>query len=115
MWKLITSQKPGLGELTAVRTSQALMEQTLLEHGKSYEFFSYLATGHAFFCVDRTAYRPLAVADGWRRIFDFYERALLGLPSRVAMPTPAELAVTEANPEPLWVRATGNMREGSSL
>jgi carboxymethylenebutenolidase len=44
--------------------------------GKPHEFHTYEGAGHAFFSVDRPAYRPEAATDGWRRIFDFYARYL---------------------------------------
>ena len=34
--------------------------------------------GHAFFAVDRPAYRPEAAMDGWQQIWDFYGRHLAG-------------------------------------
>ena len=34
--------------------------------------------GHSFFSTDRPAYRPEAATDGWRRVFAFFERHLLG-------------------------------------
>ena len=54
----------------------AELEKALAEHGKTYEFHSYEGAGHAFFDVDRPAYRPEAAADGWRKIHDFYGRYL---------------------------------------
>jgi carboxymethylenebutenolidase len=44
--------------------------------GKSYDFHTYSGAGHAFFSVDRPAYRPQAAVDGWRRVFDFFARHL---------------------------------------
>jgi carboxymethylenebutenolidase len=44
--------------------------------GKQHEFHTYDGAGHAFFAVDRPAYRPEAANDGWRRIWDFYGRYL---------------------------------------
>ena len=46
--------------------------------GKTYEFHRYDGAGHAFFSVDRPAYRPEAAVDGWQRIFDWYGRYLAG-------------------------------------
>ncbi|MGH3829985.1 MAG: dienelactone hydrolase family protein [Pseudonocardiaceae bacterium] len=40
--------------------------------GKPYQFHTYDGAGHAFFAVDRPAYRPEAAVDGWRRILDFF-------------------------------------------
>jgi len=48
------------------------LERILTEHGKTFEFTSYEGAGHAFFSVDRPAYRPEAAVDGWRRIFEFF-------------------------------------------
>ncbi len=46
------------------------------EFGKPHEFHTYDGAGHAFFSVDRTAYRPEAATDGWRKIWDFYGQYL---------------------------------------
>ena len=54
----------------------AELEQALKGHGKTTEFHSYEGAGHAFFAVDRPAYRPEAAVDGWAKIFDFYGRNL---------------------------------------
>jgi carboxymethylenebutenolidase len=54
----------------------AELEQALTKHGKTFEFHTYPGAGHAFFAVDRPAYRPEAAVDGWRRIFDWYGRYL---------------------------------------
>jgi carboxymethylenebutenolidase len=48
------------------------LEAALKDAGKEYEFHRYDGAGHAFFTVDRTAYRPEAAVDGWQRIFDFF-------------------------------------------
>jgi carboxymethylenebutenolidase len=48
------------------------LEAALKDAGKDYEFHRYDGAGHAFFTVDRTAYRPEAAVDGWQRIFDFF-------------------------------------------
>jgi carboxymethylenebutenolidase len=54
----------------------AELEQALKAAGKTYEFHSYEGAGHAFFSVDRPAYRPEAATDGWKRILDWYGRYL---------------------------------------
>ena len=54
----------------------AVMEKELAQHAKTYEFHSYPGAGHAFFCVERPAYRPEAAVDGWRRVDAFYGRYL---------------------------------------
>ena len=54
------------------------LEQALKAHGKTYEFHTYPGAGHAFFAVNRPAYRPEAAADGWKRIFDWFGRYLAG-------------------------------------
>ena len=54
----------------------AELERTLTELGKTFEFHTYEGAGHAFFSVDRPAYRPQAAVDGWRRVFDFFGRHL---------------------------------------
>jgi carboxymethylenebutenolidase len=47
------------------------LEKLLREHGKTYEFHRYDGAGHAFFSVDRPAYRVAAALDGWQRIHTF--------------------------------------------
>lgn len=54
----------------------AALEKQLVEHAKTYKFHSYPGAGHAFFCVDRPAYRPEAAKDGWQKINDFFGRYL---------------------------------------
>lgn len=54
----------------------AQLEEALAEHGKNYEFHTYEGAGHAFFSVDRTAYRPEAAVDGWSRIWAFFGQYL---------------------------------------
>jgi carboxymethylenebutenolidase len=48
----------------------------LVEAGKEHDFHNYDGAGHAFFSVDRPAYRPEAAQDGWRKIEDFFGRHL---------------------------------------
>jgi carboxymethylenebutenolidase len=50
------------------------LSRVLDEVGKPHEFHTYDGAGHAFFSVDRPAYRPEAANDGWQRIWDFYGR-----------------------------------------
>jgi carboxymethylenebutenolidase len=54
----------------------AELSQALDEAGKPHEFHTYEGAGHAFFAVDRVAYRPEAANDGWQKIWDFYGRYL---------------------------------------
>jgi carboxymethylenebutenolidase len=54
----------------------AELEQELVARGKEYEFHTWENAGHAFFAVDRPAYRPQAAMEGWARIFDFFGRHL---------------------------------------
>jgi len=54
----------------------AELSKVLDELGKPHEFHTYEGAGHAFFSVDRTAYRPEAATDGWQKIWDFYGRYL---------------------------------------
>jgi carboxymethylenebutenolidase len=48
------------------------LESILKDNTKEYEFHRYEGAGHAFFSVDRTAYRPEAAVDGWERITAFF-------------------------------------------
>ena len=54
------------------------LAQILTANGKSHEFHSYEDAGHAFFSVDRPAYRVAAANDGWERITTFFANHLGG-------------------------------------
>jgi carboxymethylenebutenolidase len=54
----------------------AELSKVLDNLGKPHEFHTYDGAGHAFFSVNRTAYRPEAANDGWQKIWDFYGRYL---------------------------------------
>jgi carboxymethylenebutenolidase len=54
----------------------AELSSVLDDLGKPHEFHTYDGAGHAFFSVDRVAYRPEAANDGWQKIWDFYGRYL---------------------------------------
>ena len=54
----------------------AELEEALKANGKTYEFHSYPNAGHAFFSVNRPAYRVEAANDGWEQIFAFYGKYL---------------------------------------
>jgi carboxymethylenebutenolidase len=56
----------------------AELSRALDEAGKEHEFHTYDGAGHAFFSVDRVAYRPEAANDGWQKIWDFYGSHLSG-------------------------------------
>ncbi len=56
----------------------AELDKVLTEAGKAHEFHSYEDAGHAFFSVNRPAYRVEAANDGWQKIWDFYGRYLAG-------------------------------------
>lgn len=53
-------------------------EEILKANGKTYEFHRYDDAGHAFFAVNRPAYRVAAANDGWERIEAFYKTYLGG-------------------------------------
>ena len=50
----------------------AQLDEILTAQHKPHEFHSYDDAGHAFFAVDRPAYRVAAANDGWQRIATFY-------------------------------------------
>src|SRR6266566_2456055 len=52
------------------------LEEELKAQGKTYEFHTYDGAGHAFFWVNRTAYRPKAAVDGWEKILTWFGRYL---------------------------------------
>jgi carboxymethylenebutenolidase len=54
----------------------AELDKELTRLGKTHEFHTYEGAGHAFFAVDRPAYRPEAANDGWRRIWEWFGRYL---------------------------------------
>lgn len=54
------------------------LEKLLKENGKTYEFHRYDDAGHAFFAVNRPAYRVAAANDGWEQIEAFYKTNLGG-------------------------------------
>jgi carboxymethylenebutenolidase len=54
----------------------AELSKVLDDLGKLHEFHTYDDAGHAFFSVDRPAYRPAAANDGWQKIWEFYGRYL---------------------------------------
>jgi carboxymethylenebutenolidase len=54
------------------------LEAALKAAGKTYEFHRYEGAGHAFFSVERTAFRPEAALDGWERIFTWFGTHLAG-------------------------------------
>ena len=56
----------------------AELDKALNDAGKTHEFHSYPGAGHAFFSVNRPAYRPEAAVDGWGKIWDFFGRYLAG-------------------------------------
>jgi carboxymethylenebutenolidase len=56
----------------------AELDKVLTEAGKTHEFHSYPGAGHAFFAVNRPAYRPEAAMDGWQKIWGFFGRHLAG-------------------------------------
>jgi len=54
-------------------------EAKLKQLGKTYEFHRYDGAGHAFFNYARgPAYRAEAAADGWKKVFAFYNKYLAG-------------------------------------
>jgi carboxymethylenebutenolidase len=56
----------------------AELSRVLDDLGKAHEFHTYEGAGHAFFSVNRPAYRPEAANDGWQKIWDFYGQYLAG-------------------------------------
>jgi carboxymethylenebutenolidase len=54
------------------------LEQALIKHAKSYEFFRYEGAGHGFFYYNRPNYRQEQAVDGWTKVFAFLDRTLKG-------------------------------------
>jgi carboxymethylenebutenolidase len=49
-------------------------EEELKKQNKNYEFHRYDGAGHGFFYYDRPNYRQEQAMDGWRRVFDFFDK-----------------------------------------
>jgi carboxymethylenebutenolidase len=56
----------------------AELDRLLTDLGKEHEFHSYDNAGHAFFAVDRPAYRPAAALEGWATLLGFLHKHLEG-------------------------------------
>ena len=54
----------------------ARTEAELKKWAKTYELHSYDNAGHGFFGVGRSDYREAAALDGWKRVFEWYEKYL---------------------------------------
>ncbi len=52
------------------------LDSVLTALGREHEFHRYDGAGHAFFSVDRPAYRVEAAVDGYRKIKSFFDRHL---------------------------------------
>jgi carboxymethylenebutenolidase len=51
-------------------------EEVLKKLGKKYEFHRYDNAGHAFFNASRVSYRAEQAADGWSKVFAFFNKHL---------------------------------------
>ncbi|MGH3763213.1 dienelactone hydrolase family protein [Actinophytocola sp.] len=54
------------------------LDELLTERAVPHEFHDFENAGHAFFAVDRAAYRPAAAVEGWRLVREFLGRHLAG-------------------------------------
>ncbi|MCL2669818.1 MAG: dienelactone hydrolase family protein [Syntrophaceae bacterium] len=54
----------------------AKIEAELKKLGKTHELHSYDKAGHGFFWVGSNNYRPEAATDGWKKVFQWYEKYL---------------------------------------
>jgi carboxymethylenebutenolidase len=52
------------------------IEGELRKYGKTYEFHMYDNAGHGFFSVDRPSYRQEAAVEGWKQVFQWYDKYL---------------------------------------
>ena len=52
------------------------IEGELRKYGKTYEFHMYDDAGHGFFSVDRPSYRQAAAVEGWKQVFQWFEKYL---------------------------------------
>jgi carboxymethylenebutenolidase len=51
-------------------------EEALKKLGRNYEFHRYDNAGHAFFNASRVSYRAEQAADGWSKVFAFFNKHL---------------------------------------
>jgi carboxymethylenebutenolidase len=51
-------------------------EAELKKHNKNYEFHTFKNAGHGIFAVDRPSYRQAAAVEGWKLVFQFYNKYL---------------------------------------
>ena len=70
----------GEEDLMPTPAQVAQHEQELKKYEKDYEFHMYPKAGHGFFYYDRPAFRQEQAADGWQKVFAFFDRHL-GNPS----------------------------------
>jgi carboxymethylenebutenolidase len=68
----------GVEDIFPTPAAVATLDAELSRLGKPHEFHSYDGAGHAFFSVDRPAYRVEAALDGWQRIDEFFATHLKG-------------------------------------
>jgi carboxymethylenebutenolidase len=68
----------GMDDRSPSPANVAELEEALKNAGKTYEFHSYEGAGHAFFGVDKPAYRPEAAVDGWRHVRAWFGQYLEG-------------------------------------
>jgi carboxymethylenebutenolidase len=54
------------------------LEAALKKHGKRYEFHRYDGAGHGFFYYHAPTYRQAQAVDGWKKLFEFFEKYLAG-------------------------------------
>jgi carboxymethylenebutenolidase len=54
----------------------AELSAVLDSFGKPHEFHTFAGAGHAFFSVDRPAYRVEAATEGWARVWEFFGKHL---------------------------------------
>jgi carboxymethylenebutenolidase len=52
------------------------LAEVLTNHGKTFEFHTFEAAGHAFFAADRPTYRVAAANEGWKHVLGWFERYL---------------------------------------
>jgi carboxymethylenebutenolidase len=54
----------------------ALLEQELKKFNKDYSFHMYPNAGHGFFYQHSAAYRQEQAVDGWKKVFEFFDKHL---------------------------------------
>ena len=76
--ELVTREERIKQQRNAFEKLMPMLEEIKTSSDSSSIIHTYEGAGHAFFSVDRPAYRPEAAVDGWSKIFTFLGEHLAG-------------------------------------